>query len=209
LDSEYGQHDAGWLSFYDFFSEVCGLRAETAPLRGLMEIAKSAGWFLPHKNICWISERHNILNRDDRGRLHSLSGPALAYPDGWGIYAVHGMRVSEKVILHPDQITVSEIDNERNAEVRRVMIDQYNPARYLIDSHAEIIHQDERGTLYRRNISDDEPIVMVKVQNSTPEPDGSYKDYFLRVPPHIQTASQAVAWTFASDEQFYSPAVES
>ena len=37
---------------------------------------------------------------------------------------------------------------------------------------------------------------MVEVVNSTPEPDGSRKTYFLRVPPTIGTAREAVAWTF-------------
>ncbi|MGH9553254.1 MAG: DUF6745 domain-containing protein [Terriglobales bacterium] len=46
---------------------------------------------------------------------------------------------------------------------------------------------------------------MVRVINSTPEPDGSYKHYFLRVPPEITTAKSAVAWTFDIDADKYSP----
>ena len=49
---------------------------------------------------------------------------------------------------------------------------------------------------------------MVKVVNSTPEPDGSFKDYFLRVPPEIVRAKQAVAWTFGKKENEYSPALQ-
>jgi hypothetical protein len=37
---------------------------------------------------------------------------------------------------------------------------------------------------------------MVRVDNSTPEPDGSRKPYWLRVPPTVQSAREAVAWTF-------------
>ncbi len=44
---------------------------------------------------------------------------------------------------------------------------------------------------------------MVKVVNSTPEPDGSFKDYFLRVPPTCQTALEAVAWTFDKTPEQY------
>ena len=57
----YGQHDASWLVFYDYFREVIGLENQTEKLRGLFEWAQSAGWGLPHKNICWVSERHNSL----------------------------------------------------------------------------------------------------------------------------------------------------
>ena len=90
-DSVYGQHDAAWLAFYKYFHDEVGLTEQTEKLSGLWMLAKSAGWALPHQNICWVSERHNILERDERGRLHSMSGPACAYPDGWGIYAVHGV----------------------------------------------------------------------------------------------------------------------
>ena len=37
---------------------------------------------------------------------------------------------------------------------------------------------------------------VVEVVNATPEPDGSYRHYFLQVPPGVRTAREAVAWTF-------------
>ena len=37
--------------------------------------------------------------------------------------------------------------------------------------------------LIRRDIPDDEPIVMVDCVNSSPEPDGSFRRYMLRVQP--------------------------
>src|ERR1700722_17693261 len=56
----------------------------------------------------------------------------------------------------------------------------------------------EFGTLLRKATpnNDDETLVMVRVLNRSAEPDGSHKTYFLRVPPHVTTARQAVAWTF-------------
>jgi hypothetical protein len=55
---------------------------------------------------------------------------------------------------------------------------------------------------------DDEPLVVVRVENSTREPDGSKKYYFLRVPPHITRAKEAVAWTFGLDSANYLPKKE-
>ena len=54
----------------------------------------------------------------------------------------------------------------------------------------------------------DEALVMLEVTNSTPELDGSVKKYWLRVPPDVQTARQAVAWTFRMDPEDYSPTVQ-
>jgi hypothetical protein len=190
--SVYGQHDAAWLAFYKYFHDEVGLTEQTEKLSGLWMLAKSAGWALPHQNICWVSERHNILERDERGRLHSVSGPACAYPDGWAIYAVHGVRVPADIIEDRQSITVSRIEAESNAEVRRVMIDLYGPKRYLADSGAAVVQELpadhyliglRTARLLRKEVPDDEPIIMVDLLNSTPEPDGTVKRYLLRVEP--------------------------
>lgn len=38
--------------------------------------------------------------------------------------------------------------------------------------------------------------VLLELQNSSKEPDGSYKTYFLRVPPDMRKVADAAAWTF-------------
>jgi hypothetical protein len=215
-DSVHGAHDAAWLAFYRYFHDAVGLVDQTAKLSGLWELAQSAGWALPHQNICWVSERHHILSRDDRGRLHCESGPAVAYPDGWAIYAVHGVRVPRDVIEHPYEIDIARIGAVRNAEVRRVMIDRYRhgeemsgSAAFIRDAGGERLDHDERfGTLWRRNVPGDEPIVMIEMVNSTPEPDGRRKRYWLRVPPNMTTAHEAVAWSFNVPAKDYAPEVE-
>jgi hypothetical protein len=146
--------------------------------------------------------------RDDQGRLHNTAGAAIQYPDGWGIWAVGGVRVNKEIIENPETITVDKIEGERNTEVRRIMIDLYGQSRYLIDSKARVLNADDYGTLYIKQVPDDEPIVMVKLINSTPEPDGTFKDYFLRVPPTMKTAREAVAWTFGKSQSQYAPLVE-
>lgn len=185
-DSVYGQHDANWLSFYKFFEAECGLEAQTEKLAGLWELCESAGWALPHENICWVSERHCTCNRDERGRLHCLTGPALAYADGFSIYAVHGVRLSMDIIENPKSIDIPRIEKEANAEIRRVMIERYGQSKYIVDSGAQEIACDDFGTLYRKELAGDEPILMVKVINSSAEPDGSYREYFLRVHPECR-----------------------
>jgi hypothetical protein len=44
--------------------------------------------------------------------------------------------------------------------------------------------------------------------NATPEPDGSYRRYFLRVPPTVRTARRGLAWSFGLTRSEYAPAVE-
>lgn len=89
----YGLHDAGWLSFYAAVG-ACGVDAADR-LRGLQTIARHAGWWWPFAGAVILSERPCRLSRDERGRLHAEDGPAIQYPDGWGVWAWHGVRVPQ------------------------------------------------------------------------------------------------------------------
>jgi len=139
MESVRGQHEASWLGFYDYFSSICGLKKQTEKLAGLWLVCQNAGWMLPRRNICWISERHNIIRRDDNGQLHCENGLALAYPDGWGIWAIHGVRVDEQIVLHPENQTIRQISSEENAEVKRIRIERFGWTKYLVDAGASVV----------------------------------------------------------------------
>jgi len=96
------------------------------------------------------------------------------------------VQVRPHVIEFPDRITFAEIQTETNAEVRRVLIERYGLSRYLLDSKAVRLCEDEFGEVYKTDVQEDEPLVMVKVMNSTAEPDGSFKPYFLRIHPELR-----------------------
>lgn len=146
---------------------------------------------------------------DSRGRTHSVNNhPAIKYSDGREIYYWHGVEVPEFVVKEPGKITLEHIKLITNTEVRRVLIDKYGASKYLKDCGAKKVHYDTFGELYRLKVKGDEDMVMVKVKNSTPEPDGSIKDYWLRVPPQTKTAQEGVAWTFGMQEKQYKPQQE-
>ena len=172
-------------------------------------LAQSTAGLLALEHLAFVCEKPTVFAQDEGGRLHSDSDAALQFSDGMKTYFWHGVLVDERLILDPESITVEEIENTRNLELRRVLVERYGASRYLLDSGAEKIHQDDCGILYRREQAGDEPLVMVKVINSTAEPDGTFREYFLRVPPDTQTAKQGVAWTFGLTEDEYCPSVES
>ena len=89
------------------------------------------------------------------------------------------------------------------------MIDRYEVSRYLNESGAQLIAEDECGKLYRKRMNGDEDIAMVEVKNSTAEPDGTFRTYYLRVPPTVQTPREAVAWTFHLEPDDYVPTFQS
>jgi hypothetical protein len=199
----WGQHEAYWVAFYAFAREW-GVRYDETSDRRLRlweEAVRSMGWWWPLQGAVILTERPLLVSRDDEDRLHSETGPAVCYADGWTVCAVHGVRVPERVINR--QYSVDDITRETNAEVRRVMIDLYGAGRYLSAAGAHLVASDDFGKLWRLDQVDDEPLVMVEVVNATAEPDGTFKDYFLRVPPDTRTPHEAVAWTFGMTEREY------
>ena len=96
-----------------------------------------------------------------------------------------------------------------------MLVERFGEERLVREGGGELVHEDETGRLWRRNMQAnepwwhrEEPVVVVEVLNSTPEPDGSRKTYFLRVPPDVRVAREAVAWTFGLSFDAYAPAIE-
>jgi hypothetical protein len=199
-----GQFNAPWLALYDFAACAADL-PELGFLSPLWNLASNAGYCLPLEDVCFVSDRPHKLMLNDQHRLHSSTGAAVEYGDGFKIHFFNGARVPPALIERFSDVTAADILQEPNAEIRRIAIDLYGMSKFLIDSNAANIHQDDFGTLYRQRFSHGEDLVMVKVTNSTPEPDGSYKDYFLRVPPNMSKAHEAVAWTFGLGAADYLP----
>jgi len=208
----YGPHDLYWLGYYQAIKDIFGLKTD-ADAGPQLEVASSSGWWWPFKNTVILSERPTCLHRDEQHRLHNTSGPAIQYPDGWGVCAVHGVRVPKDVIENPENLTPQRITGEENVEVRRVMLERYGAGRYLRDIGAEVLDADvdQLGNprrLLRAEFDDDEPLVMTEVTNSTPESDGSKKVYHERVPENITTLEKAFAWQWGLQVGEYKPKVE-
>jgi hypothetical protein len=206
LDAVLGQHDAAWLVAFDGpATAVPGDGGTPGPLAGLAQVARHGGWWWPYEKVAVLSERPVELHRDEAGRLDRAEGPALAYPDGWALHSWRGMPVPAEWQSELATLTPERIRAEENAELRRVMLEYYGFDRYLADSGAKPRHKDETGTLWHIALADDEDVLMVEVVNSTPEPDGTYKVYWLRVPPGTRTAKEGVAWTFGVSAEEYRP----
>jgi hypothetical protein len=201
-----GNQWSGYSAYLSFFRHVAGLDLPIYEKWDHYEKASMhAGPRIMHADFCMVSDRPEFIKRDAQSRPHCEDGPFCRWRDGWELFYWHGVAVTRQIIEFPETLTVGQISVEANAEVRRVMIERYGAKRYLLDSGAKRCHEDDFGTLYRAERGDDTELVMVKVVNSTPEHDGTYKDYFLRVPPTVQTAREAVAWTFGKNEKSYAP----
>ena len=140
------------------------------------------------------------------GFLHRDDGPAVEYDSGKRYWFWRGVYVTQQIVEAPETLTPQEILAEQNVEVRRVMMERFGFERLLRESKAKKRSTDDYGVLWELDLPGDEPLVMVALVNSTAEPDGSFKDYWLRVPPAMRTPNEALAWTFGIDD--YAPAVQ-
>ena len=136
-----------WRSWIAFFRDECGLELPILDRSRAYDDAQSAGWWWPHAEFTIVSDRPCVLERDDRGQLHCETGPAISWRDGWALHFVHGVRVTRQIVEFPETLTAQQISSERNAEVKRVMIERFGAGKYLTESGARVIDMDARTVI--------------------------------------------------------------
>lgn len=195
-----GNRLGGWISYVEFFKKVVKVERDFSDWDTWAELGKISGPRVMLENVCIIADFPTVFKVNAEMRTHCTDGPFQAWSDGVEYYAVNNVNFPAKYINDKSLITAELITKEQNAEVRRVMTDFFGKARYIQESNSEVVHKDDFGTLYRQKRPGDTDLMMVCVVNSTPEPDGSFKDYWLQVDPDayggLKTAQAAVASTW-------------
>lgn len=195
----WGQTEMYWLGRYRFAIERVGVKVTPEQERRLAireRIAESCYGVITVNAVEIAIQHPRVAAFDDRERLHRTDGPALEFADGYAVYAVHGVRLTPEIgkAMADRSLTAPQIRDERNAEVRRVLVAIYNAGdtgRYLRELGAKVLHEDiDALGLPRRLLwidqTDDEPILAIEVTNSTPEPDGTRKLYTFRCHPELR-----------------------
>jgi hypothetical protein len=119
-----------------------------------------------------------------------------------------GVSINERIAFRPETLVIDEILAERNAEVRRVMVERFGFDRFMAEARAEVLDKDQDAggerQLLRVPMENDEDIVCVSV--FCPSTGGQF---FLRVPPKMTTCRSAIAWTAGFDDPAdYAPRIE-
>lgn len=155
---------------------------------------------------------------------HNPTGAAILWPNGKQEYRWQGRGVDPWIVLRPHRVCIKHIKREDNAELKRILIEKYihhkGHAAFLQGMNAELIHEGKKGRLWGirdggrarfiglsvfggPRVEPDYTYTIAEVLNSTPEPDGSIKTYYLNCPPNMKTIDQALAWTFELEEDQY------
>jgi len=88
--SGHGQHDAYWLSLFDFALNVLKIDKVDQRTIGLIELACLVNFWYAHEGVCLVSRKPIASNVNDEMELHCTTGPAVEYADGFKIYALDG-----------------------------------------------------------------------------------------------------------------------
>ncbi|MEU4667763.1 DUF6745 domain-containing protein [Amycolatopsis sp. NPDC023774] len=206
----HGQHEAHWVAHYDAHRRFgVHFGRETERIFGLWaEIARSCGWWWPRDDVCVVTERPVVVrtesvpgSRYGELRAHAADGPAIAYPDGWRVYAWHGTPVPAWVI---EDVTAEAINIERNVEIRRCAVERLGWEGYIAragltfvarapdpgNRDAELLLYDvprAPGTISRR---------LLLAVNGSVERDGTRRRYGLSVPPWFDDPVDAAGWSY-------------
>jgi len=199
----YGQQDAGWLGFYDYFSEVCKLNAANR-LSGMAAVAQAAGWWWPFANAVILTERPTRLSRDAANRLHCETGAAIEYSDGWGVYAWHGTRVPAEWITNKAALDPKIALTHENIEQRRAAAEIVGWARVLEAVGARSLQKSrdpEIGELLEADLPGAPGSRFLRVRC------GTKREFVLPVPREMKTAREANAWTWGLSAREYRPEI--
>lgn len=142
-----------WQAYESFLHEVCVLDTGKRREAGAYRAAQASAWtWFPRQGFVTVSDRPHTIRTEQIGprgwgshQLHCDDGPAIAWRDGFAIFAIHGVVVPRHVVEAPDTITLKEIDSETNAEIRRIMIERYGEGRYLTETGAKLLDADYEG----------------------------------------------------------------
>jgi hypothetical protein len=215
-----GQFWASWFAYVTFFRDVCGWENQTLDAFALDEaLGLNCGWVWWHDDVVAISDRPHRLRRDNVGRLHNDSGAAIEYRDGWGVCAWHGYRLPEThewIVRDRDKLSATAIDNEGNAELRRIMLEAFGFDRYLGERGAKEIAVDTCHGRPRRLLDitvKGETVRVIEVENGSLEPDGTRRKFVLGAARHPitrelpKTPHEAIAWSYGRPADQYVEAV--
>jgi hypothetical protein len=133
LDNYFGgQQWIYWKAFYSFCEKIgVNFEKENSDLLALwMREAENLHWWFPYENDCAIIERPIKLSVNEGGFFHCENGKAIEYSDGWGLYYLNGVAVSEYLVMTPSEdLDINFFLKETNADVKAEFVRKYGVER--------------------------------------------------------------------------------
>jgi hypothetical protein len=197
-----GNQWAGYDSFLSFFRHVAKLPIDYTKWDAWETLSLHSGPRFVHEQFCIISDRPEILTVDDMNRPHGERGPFCRWRDGSSLYSWHGVRVPWTWIEGREHLTAAFALKVENLEQRRAACEIVGWDRILSELNARTVN------------TDPDPMVGELVEVTLPDSGterflrvvcGTGRRFAIPVPPNVQTAIEANAWTYGLTASEYNP----
>jgi len=147
-----------------------------------------------HSKFCIISdfptELHNYI-RNGRLVAHNDKGPSHLWSDGYAIWTIDGVKVNEQIVMNPETLTIEQIDEKINEEVKRIMIERFTWTRYITETNAKCLDariNDVDGTSEALMMLKDKSVRLLCACKSTA------RVYAIGVDETINNCQEAQSW---------------
>lgn len=162
--SGYGNAwDLGWLAFYSFMKEVCGVKLDENFDHYHQIVDLNIYDCIQFDDAVIVMELATNIKRKGI-RLHCEDGPAICFGPGYQLYFWNGVAVPEKLIMQRDQITKEDILGQTNAEIRRCFYEVLGGQEYYN------ISTDGNGVDLIDEDMDDQGFMMQLYRTKEPDP---------------------------------------
>jgi hypothetical protein len=202
---------AGWLSFLDYFRRI-GVIDEDKNFNMFWDMIRAGIW-----TSCYYEDRVLVcrlptkVSKDEQGRLHCITGPAVQWRDGLDQYFLYGVDFGQNLHNHmskPDlwknvvskNLSFKEILEISNIEQRYAALKLYGAEKLLQEAGAQRIDKSERGNeLYKiENLIRGRTLKLLKYKDHSTD-----RIYVSFVPYQYEKADEAMAWKFQLSEEEY------
>jgi len=136
LSFEFWQRKAG---LFEGAREAFGIEFNQDEYTKFQNLCKSLSWVFVYDCLCIVCERPTVIKYDDEARHSCEDGPVVAWADGYKAWAIGGVLLDEQIVMHPETLTLEQIRNEDNEEIRRICIERYGWTKYLEESNAKVL----------------------------------------------------------------------
>lgn len=186
-----GSQWSGWCAYVTFCRYIVKRDLDYSKWHNY-EVASIAGPRLIHEKFAVVTDRPKRVHVDDRNRLHSETGPAQEWADGYKLYYWHGTSVPSEWVETPEQLTPEIALSQRNIEKRRAACEML---KWKIFDHLPYTYIDRNpdpkfGDLIEVDLPETGKSRFLRAHCPTG------RTFVLPVPIDVNTAVEAGAWSY-------------
>ncbi|MDP0499396.1 MAG: hypothetical protein Q7P63_04775 [Verrucomicrobiota bacterium JB022] len=199
LLSGLGNLGASELAEIEASAALLGPSAHFWTVLPLRQIARVCSMYWLFDDLAIAAQLPDRLHLDEAGLPHCADGPAMIFPDGWQLWAWHGVRVTQATIEDPAHLTLADVAREPCAQARRVMLERMGlPAERAALSPLRSVAEDGAMRLFQadwaeRGWQSEAGAYRMFLQRPA-HPDPSRRNYLEPVAEHCNSLATALEW---------------